>query len=194
MADLSSVPPSHPPMLGAPAARAAFDVAAWFLDRARADDTHLPLQKLQRLLFVAQAAYAGRTPDGTALLMPALFVADELGPIEPNLQRLLCDGRPEDLPVELPAGEVAAFLEEIWRRFGHMPVERLNGLVAKTAAYATALAAGRGTAISPLAYAGAFAPTPAKIAEDVRMLRSQSGAAVAVRSWTPGMARADQDR
>ena len=187
MADLSSVPPSPPLPLGAPALRAAFDVAAWFLDRARSDDMHLPLQKLQRLLFVAQAAYPG-------LLMPALFVADELGPIEPNLQRLLSDGRPEDLPVEVPAGQVAEFLEDIWRRFGHMPAERLNGLVAKNAAYAAALAAGRGTAIAPTAYAGAFAPAPAKIAEDVRMLRSQNGAAVAVRAWTPGKARAEQDR
>jgi uncharacterized phage-associated protein len=184
--------PSAPPSqltLGAPALRAAFDAAAWFLDRARADDAHLPLQKLQRLLFIAQAAYAGSPGEGRAadaLLMPALFVADELGPIEPNLQRLLSDGRPDDLPVEKPSGPVAAFLEDVWRRFGHMPADRLNALVAKNAAYAAALAAGRGTAIAPTAFAGAFAPTPAKIAEDVRMLRSQSGAPVAVRAWTPG--------
>jgi hypothetical protein len=44
MADLSENPVQ--PMLGAPDLRAAFDAAAWFLDRARADDAHLPLQKL----------------------------------------------------------------------------------------------------------------------------------------------------
>jgi len=117
--------------------------------------------------------------------MPALFVADDLGPIEPNLQRLLSDGRPEALPVEAPAGQVAAFLEDVWQRFGHMPADRLNALVAKNAAYAAARAAGRGTAIAPMAFAGAFAPASTKIAEDVRLLRSQSGAPVAVRAWTP---------
>lgn len=173
---------SSPPIIGSPAARAAFDVAVWFLDRARADDVHLPLQKLHRLLFVAQAAYA---PGG--MLMPAVFVADELGPVEPNLQRLLGDGRPDDLMAEPPAQPALALLEDVWRRFGHMPPERLNALVAKNAAYAAALAAGRGSVIAQGDLAGSFAPAPAKLAEDVRMLRSQSGAAVAVRAWTPGM-------
>lgn len=179
------------------AARAAFDVAVWLLDRARADDIHLPLQKLHRLLYIAHAAYAGRAPDA-GWLMPAVFVADELGPIEPNLQRLMSEGRPEDLPAEPLNREAAEFLEQIWRRFGHMPTDRLNALVGKNPAYAEALAAGRGAVIAPASFAGAFAAAP-KLAEDVRMLRSQSGAPVAVRTWHPGMGRAgmaavDDDR
>ncbi|MFN4282115.1 MAG: Panacea domain-containing protein [Alphaproteobacteria bacterium] len=179
MADPSSATP--PPLCAAPAARTAFDVAVWFLDRARADDAHLPLQKLHRLLFIAQAAYAAG-----GMLMPAVFVADELGPIEPNLERLLGDGRPEDLPAEPPNRAALALLEDVWRRFGYMPADRLGALVAKNAAYAAALAAGRGSVIAQSELAGSFAPAPAKLAEDVRMLRSQSGAAVAVRAWIPG--------
>ncbi|HEY4135853.1 MAG TPA: hypothetical protein VGO34_11635 [Alphaproteobacteria bacterium] len=179
MADASVSPsPDHLPL--APAVRTAFDVAVWLLDRARTDDMHLPLQKLQRLLFIAQAAYV----DG--LLMPAVFVAEDLGPVEPNLQRLMSDGRPEDLPAEALPRQVETFLDETWRRFAHMSTERLNGLVAKNAAYAAALAAGRGCLVAQDALAGTFAAGAAKIAEDVRMLRSQNGAPVAVRAWRPG--------
>jgi uncharacterized phage-associated protein len=199
MADLPEKTPSDPsaaPSFGAPAARTTFDVAVWLLDRARADDIHLPLQKLHRLLFIAQAAYAGRAEETGGLLMPAVFVADALGPIEPNLERLMVDGRPEELPAETLSRGAADFLEDVWRRFAHMPAERLNGLVAKNAAYAAALAAGRGAVIAQSLLAGSFAPAPAKIAPDVRMLRSQNGAPVAVRAWRPGMApaKAEQDR
>lgn len=199
MADLSEKAPSVATnALGAPAARTAFDIAVWLLDRARADDMHLPLQKLHRLLFIAQAAYAGRADDRGGLLMPAVFVADELGPIEPNLERLMVDGRPEELPAEALSRGAADFMEDIWRRFAHMPAERLNGLVGKNAAYAAALAAGRGTIIAQSSMAGSFAPASAKIAEDVRMLLSQNGAPVAVRAWRPGpapsAAKAGQDR
>lgn len=180
------------PAQNPPALRTAFDGAVWFLDRARADDIHLPPQKLQRLLFIAQAAYAGRTKG--ALLMPALFVADELGPVEPNLMRLLSEGRPDDLPAEPANRETAEFLEEIWRRFAQMSADRLNGMIVKTPAYAAALAAGRGALVAPADFAPLFAPTPAKLAEDVRVLRSQSGAPVAVRAWTPGRAKVEQDR
>jgi uncharacterized phage-associated protein len=179
MVEIPPSPSSNHPLI-APAVRTAFDVAVWLLDRARIDDIHLPLQKLQRLLFVAQAAYT----DG--LLMPAVFVADDLGPVEPNLQRLMSDGRPEDLPAEALSRQVETFLEETWRRFAHMPPDRLNSLVAKNAAYATALTAGRGTLIAQNALAGTFAAGSPKIAEDVRMLRSQSGTPVAVRAWRPG--------
>ncbi len=189
MADLPPIsPPASATAVGVAAARTSFDVAVWLLDRARADDMHLPLQKLHRLLFIAQAAYAGRAGETGALLMPAVFVADELGPIEPNLERLMVDGRPEELPADTLSRAAADFMEDIWRRFAHMPAERLNGLVAKNAAYVSALTAGRGAVIAQSMMAGSFAPTPAKIAEDVRMLRSQNGAPVAVRAWRPGLA------
>ncbi|MBI1986433.1 MAG: hypothetical protein HYS64_07120 [Rhodospirillales bacterium] len=60
----------------------AFDIAFWFADTALNENEYLQPQKLQQLLFIAQAyycvAYNGRK------LMPAVFVADERGPIEPE--------------------------------------------------------------------------------------------------------------
>lgn len=162
-----------------PAVRTSLDIAIWFLDRARADDCHLPFQKLHRLLYLAQSQFAAQTG---GLLMPALFLAEEVGPTEPNLQRLLAGGRPGDIIVETPTGQVRDFLEGIWQRYAHTPVERLNDLVAKNAAYG---ATARGYVIDTAAMAEAVAAPPAAPAEPVRLLRSQSGAAVAVRAWSP---------
>src|SRR3546814_18975840 len=68
------------------AVESTLDVALWFLDRARREDSNLHAQKLQRLLYLAQGYYAagfhGRK------LMPATFVAHELGPVEPTVFRL----------------------------------------------------------------------------------------------------------
>ena len=76
-----------------PASATSLDVAVWFLDRARADDTYLQPRKLQCLLFLAQAhfaaAYGGRP------LMPSFFIVDEGGPMDPNLYRILENGRPD---------------------------------------------------------------------------------------------------
>lgn len=162
-----------------PAVRTSLDVAIWFLDRARADDSHLPFQKLHRLLYLAQSQFAAQSG---GLLMPALFLAEEQGPTEPNLQRLMAGGRPSDVIVETPTGRVRDFLDGIWQRYAHMPVERLNDLVAKNAAYR---ATARGYVIDTAAMADAVATSPAPSAEPVRVLRSQRGAAVAVRAWSP---------
>ena len=59
-----------------------FDVALWFQDRARREDTNLQAQKLQRLLYLAQSYYSAMNYGRK--LMPAVFVAQEMGPIEPN--------------------------------------------------------------------------------------------------------------
>jgi len=165
-----------------PAARTALDVAIWFLDRARAADSHLPFQKLHRLLYLAQSVYAAQT--GGAL-MPAIFLAEEAGPTEPNLQRLLADGRPKDILVEAPIGQVRDFLESIWERYAHMPVERLNDQVSKNQAYRDTA---RGYVIDTAAMATAIAVPSAPPAPPVRVLRSQNGAAVTVRPWSPSPA------
>src|SRR3546814_15335998 len=62
------------------AVESTLDVALWFLDRARREDSYLPAQTLQRLLYMAQGFYAAgfhcRKP------LPAPFVAPQLGPVE----------------------------------------------------------------------------------------------------------------
>ena len=69
----------------------AFDIAFWFADTALNENEYLQPQKLQRLLFIAQSYYCivqkGRK------LMPAVFVADETGPMEPNVYMAFSRGR-----------------------------------------------------------------------------------------------------
>ncbi len=55
------------------AVESGFEAAFWFLERALNDGEALQLQKLQRLLFLAQA-YFGVAHAG-AKLMPGIFVA-----------------------------------------------------------------------------------------------------------------------
>ena len=118
----------------------AFDVAFWFADTALNENEYLQQQKLQRLLYIAQGYYAivhkGRK------LMPAVFVADAAGPIEPNIFMAFSRGRP-DIEAELfLPHEVEEFLSQLWRRFGHMPIDRLNAITKETSAYKNALERG----------------------------------------------------
>ena len=113
--------------------KSAFDVAFWFADTALAENEYMQPQKLQRLLFVSQAYYAVAYPKRK--LMPAVFVADEMGPVEPNVYAAFSKGRP-DLDVELfLPHDVDTFLSSIWRRFGHYTIDRLNELTNETLAY-----------------------------------------------------------
>lgn len=169
--------PSTPPV-----ARATLDIAIWFLDRARADDAPLSFQKLQRLLFLSQSLYAAQHGGP---LMPAVFVAEEGGPIEPNVQRLLAGGRPRDAIVEAPTVSIRDFLEMVWQRFAAMTGERINAVVCANAAFTSAFAAAPGSVISLETMAEAVQTTIRAPSDSVRVLRSQRGEVVAVRSWVP---------
>ena len=101
-----------------------FDVAFWFADTALNNNEYLQPQKLHRLLFLSQAyfsvAYGGRK------LMPAVFIAEEGGPVEPKMYKAFSKGRPDvDAELFLPQ-EVESFLESIWRRFGHHSPEIIS--------------------------------------------------------------------
>ena len=117
----------------------AFDIAFFFADMALEENEYLQPQKLQRLLFMAQSYY------GVAYnrkLMPAVFVADEMGPMEPNIYIAFSRGRPElDVELFLPH-ETQVFLERIWQRFGGLTIEQLNQMAKETSAYKQALKRG----------------------------------------------------
>ena len=66
-----------------PIVSSTFDIAHWFLQRGELGRVFVSPLKLQRLLYLAQANYAGRH-DGVPL-MPSLFVVSEVGPFEPNI-------------------------------------------------------------------------------------------------------------
>jgi uncharacterized phage-associated protein len=184
--------------MASPAAPSSFDVAYWFIDRALDDGEYLQPQKLHRLMFLAQAyfavAYNGRK------LMPAIFVADEFGPIEPNVFRACAIQRP---PIEVKALSdlVIQFLDGVWRRFGSHSAEYLSRQVNSHPPYGAALALAIGTEItlkSMVAFYGkktpsmsdesvsaiASAPSVDQIVRP-RLMRSQNGSPVSVQKWMP---------
>ena len=126
------------------AVESVLDVALWFQDRARYENEHLQAQKLQRLLFVAHGHYAiqfaGRK------LMPATFVAHEVGPLEPNIMRFFEFG-PPNIPTLDPPAEVEEFLERIWRKFGHYSADKLGELSRAHPGYKMAIKRGYGEEI-----------------------------------------------
>ena len=166
----------------------AFDVAFWFADTALNENEYLQPQKLQRLMFISQAYYPiihkGRK------LMPAVFVADEVGPMDPTIYMAFSRGRPNvDAELFLPH-EVEEFLSGIWRRFGHMSVERLNKITMETDAYKNAIKRGPRAEITRKEMSIAFlqnreAPAPTQVAKK-KVYRTQSGKTVQVKAWTPG--------
>lgn len=166
----------------------AFDVAFWFVDTAQNNHEYLQPQKLQRLLFIAQAyhlvAFKGKK------LMPAVFVADDLGPVEPNIFAAFSKGRP-DVDVNLFIGpETEEFLDSIWRRFGHHSTEKLTRVLKESEAYQRARKRGRRAEISiddmRLAFKRAQETPGVDQVLKPKMYRTQSGRAVTVKAWTPG--------
>ena len=165
----------------------AFDIAYWFMDMAERSFEHMQPQKLQRLLFLSQAYYAvafqGRK------LMPAVFVADEIGPVEPNIFAALSRGRAKmDVDIFLPY-EIESFLDALWRRFGHYPPDRLTRMTKETIAYRQALKRGRRAEITLEAMRLSFARGDEAPALDQvvkpKVMRTQSGRHVTVKAWNP---------
>ncbi|MCC7016535.1 MAG: hypothetical protein IT564_04970 [Rhodospirillales bacterium] len=165
----------------------AFDIAFWLLDTAERSCERLQPQKLQRLLFLSQAYY-GVAFEGRKL-MPAVFVADERGPLEPNVYIAFSRGRPKlDVELFLPF-EVETFLEALWRRFGHYTADRLTRMTKETIAYRQAFQRGRRAEITfeamRLSFArGAEAPAVEQVIKP-KVMRTQSGRPVAVKAWNP---------
>tara|TARA_B110000027_G_C15930302_1_gene216599 strand:- start:11 stop:535 length:525 start_codon:yes stop_codon:yes gene_type:complete len=164
----------------------ALDVSIFFDDMSIKEGSYLQPQKLQKLLFLSQAYYVvafGRK------LMPAVFVADELGPVEPNIYIAFSRGRPEvDVELFLP-NEAQKFLQNIWKRFGTYSVERLSEITNKTQAYKNAKERGNRAEI-PLAdikKSFEYAEETSDIDQVVKpkVMRTQSGRAVLVQSWAP---------
>ena len=164
----------------------AFDVSIFFDDMAIQDGSYLQPQKLQRLLFLSQAYYAVAF---NRKLMPAVFVADELGPVEPNVFLAFSKGRPDiDVELFLPY-EAQNFLESIWQRFGSYSIERLNEITNETAAYKKAVGRGNRAEIPLSEMKKSFKQTnKSPSVENIvkpKIMRTQTGRAVQVQPWSP---------
>jgi hypothetical protein len=84
--------------------------------------------------------------NGGQTLMPSVFVASELGPIEPNIYRAFEHGTPKVI-VHDPSEKARSFLLMVWEKYGHQPIEALNRLLNSDAAFEQARSAGIGTEI-----------------------------------------------
>ncbi|HTI85412.1 MAG TPA: hypothetical protein VL966_02300 [Alphaproteobacteria bacterium] len=167
-----------PQLLATPAVPVSLDVALWFLDKARAADSHLPAQKIQNLLYLACAEYE-RAHDGRPL-MPAAFVANDIAVVEPNVYRLFEEGRPS-ARTEPVSPAVELHLNAIWERFGHVPVQHLNSVVRRF------MAGDIEPAATPAAPAKAASRAP-EVAAKPQALKTQHGRQVTVSAWRPPQA------
>lgn len=174
----------------------SFEVAFWFLDRAIEDGEYLQPQKLQRLLYLAQA-YFGVLQNGLKL-MPATFIAREEGPVEPTIFKALARGRPA---VDLtPIDDVPRHvLDSVWRQFGAHSADYLDKLIRRHPPFADALAAGISTEITlesmiefygtqgagrKSAHAAKDAPSASKVLRP-KVMRNHSGKPVSTTRWMP---------
>ncbi|MEO5373399.1 MAG: hypothetical protein H7840_03875 [Alphaproteobacteria bacterium] len=181
--------------MSAPVCSTIFDVLFWYIDRALNDNEYLQPQKMHRVLYLSQAYYAAIN---RRVLMPAVFVAHELGPLEPNVFRIFSSTeRPYIEHFMLPEN-VEHFLDSIWRRFGHHSGDYLTRLLKSHQPYAESFARGAGSEITIAAMASFYgrprsetqvraegAPDPSQVLKP-RVLRTQTGKPVAVKAWSPG--------
>ncbi|CCG09604.1 Panacea domain-containing protein [Pararhodospirillum photometricum] len=186
-----------------PLVDSTFDVVNWFLDRALNDGEYLQPQKLHRLMFLAQA-YCAVAHNGRRL-MPAVFVADAMGPLEPNVYRAFENERPWISEVKMSEA-AKQVLDSIWRRFGAHSADHLSRAVRRHPPYVDAWTEGPRTVITEeamVAFYGQFqaGKTPALRddpgADDAdaapaletvlrpRVLRSHKGRPVNAMPWVP---------
>jgi uncharacterized phage-associated protein len=165
------------------AAATSLDVAVWFLDRARVEDTYLQPRKLQCLLFLAQAHFVALHKGRR--LMPSVFQFDEGGPMEPNLYRVFENGRPTFMESDL-ADFVLTFLDAIWRRYAAQDAMRLDQLIARHGKGEAAIERRDGSEIGPAVMRRMFATGDGgEMAPPPKVLRSHTGKPVAVKKWMP---------
>jgi uncharacterized phage-associated protein len=141
-----------------PAATTSYDIAFWLLDRARKEDSYLQPRALQCLLFLAQAHYAAAY--GGRRLMPSVFVIDDAGPLEPNLYRMLENGRPQITTFPLDEA-VVVFLDAIWRRYHNDDALRLEQKISRAGTNEKAVQLRKGAEITSAAMRRMFATVDA---------------------------------
>lgn len=165
-----------------------FDVALWFADKALEQNEYLQPQKLHRLLYLAQGYYAVASEGHK--LMPAVFIAEEMGPMEPNVYKAFAKGRPNiEADNLLPEG-VEHFLLSIWSRFGPSTPDSLSKVCQESMAFKQALVKGTRTEIPLKDMLLSFVrekhiPLSTEVKKP-KMMRSQTGRSVAVKNWVPG--------
>ena len=110
------------------------NVANWIFRLAYLENIHVQPMKLHRLLYLTQAHFAAL--NGGRAFMPAQFVATKKGPIEPNLYQIMVDGLPKlDPPPKAPSDDAIAFMEVVWRKYGHHRADHLLKVISRDEAF-----------------------------------------------------------
>jgi uncharacterized phage-associated protein len=169
------------------AVNSVFDISFWLSDRALNDNEYLQPLKLQYLLYLSQS-YFGVLYNGKKLF-PAMFIAEEVGPIEPSTYRAWARGRPTfDNDIGFNE-DVKVFVDSVWRRFGHHSVEYLSKLCRRTPAYQVARERGNRAEISLehmiVDFTRAIDTPDVKLVVKPKIIRSQTGKTVEVKAWDP---------
>ncbi len=115
-----------------PASRSTLDVAWWFQARCESAGETLSPRRIHYLLYLTQAHFVAEHRGQK--IMPATFLATELGPVEPNIHQLFEGGR-FVLEANDPPRAVEDYLIEIWNRFGKKTVKQLEALVERDGAW-----------------------------------------------------------
>ena len=165
-----------------------FDVVVWLVARARADRTELAPIKLQRLLFLAQAYFAGSTHGEQ--LMPSQFITSSAGPLEPNVARIR-DLETPMIEVQELRKPISDFLEGIWQAFGAMPIDRLDQTVMSANPVAAAMRRKKPDEITVQAMAefyggGGMRPQTVTADGDQRATIPKFHQGKPVNKWVPG--------
>ncbi|MGD9639085.1 MAG: Panacea domain-containing protein [Alphaproteobacteria bacterium] len=177
----------------ASAVNSSFDVAYWFVDKALNDMEYIQPEKLQRLLYLAQAYFA--VANNNQMLMPAIFIAEENGPIEPHVFCVFENSKPLLKLKPLPKS-IQDFLDSIWRKFGSHSGAYLSKVIKNHPPYYEARKKGARTPISIEAMVEYYEnPIPQNTQENTlptprldqvlrpRVMRSQDGKPVSVSKW-----------
>ena len=170
----------------------SFDIAYWFVDRALNDMEYIQPEKVQRLLYLSQAYFA--IANHHQMLMPTIFVAEDAGPVEPQVYRIFENAKPF-IPLKPISKPVKEFLDSIWRKFGSHSAEYLSKVIKMHPPYYEARKKGLRTPITfeamiayyenptPVASGNVMATPDIKQVLRPKVMRSQDGKPVNVSKW-----------
>lgn len=136
-----------------PAARSTFDILFWFQEQARLSGRSQDFSFLQKQLYFSQAVFSflknGRK------LMPATFLATDVGPVEPDVFTALDQGLTLSSAVP-PSQEVQEVLQFVWKICAEKTVSELELILSQDPALRAAKSRGRNSEIDLKEMAAAY--------------------------------------
>lgn len=136
-----------------PAIRSTFDIVSWLEIKAAENETALAPSTLMKLIYLCQAIYAAENKK--AKLMPATFLATDVGPIEPDLFLVLEHGLTISENVS-PSPQVEEVLIGVWEAYLETDDATLDEIIKSDIALKNARKRGRNSEVLVGEMAGAY--------------------------------------